>query len=550
MQFAGKPIILSNNRIYNCAAVIIDDYRAFSEIMFLLLGGSGCGFSCQKHHVAKLPPIKKPVKTRRFLVADSIEGWAEAIKVLVASYFINKALPLFDFSDIREKGARLVTSGGKAPGPQPLKECLEAIKKILDSKQDGEQLSTLNVHDIVCLIALSVMSGGIRRAALISLFSLDDEEMLNCKSGNWYETEPQRAMSNNSAVIIRHKVKKKDFLKVWKKVEESKCGEPGFYLSNNSEWLANPCVEISLRGSGQTCNLVEINISNVESQEDFNARCKAASFIATLQASYTNFHYLRDSWKKNTEKDALIGVSCTGIASGTYKTLNLEESVSVITKENKRVSDIIGINYAARQTCVKPSGTTSCVLGTSSGIHAWFDQYYLRRMKIGKNEAIYSYLKQNLPDLVEDDLSRPTQNAFIKIPIAAPEGAMIAPKESPIELLERIKYFSEHWIKPGHFKGDNSHNVSATVYIKDHEWEEVGEWMWKNRDNYNGLSVLPFDGGTYVQAPHESITKEQYEELAHKLKKIDLTQVIEVHDNTDRSGEIACGGTGTGCEVK
>ena len=547
MQFAGKPIELSPNRIFNCCFVAIDDYRTFSEIMFLLLGGTGVGYSVQKNHVAKLPPVKKPAKTRRYVVGDSIEGWADAVKTLMAAYFNGKALPKFDFSDIRPKGAALVTSGGKAPGPEPLKDCIHNLQKILDRKKDGEQLTTLEVHDIVCFIADAVLAGGIRRAALIALFNIDDEDMLSCKFGNWYELNPQRARANNSAVIMRHRVKKNDFLNLWGKIRASGSGEPGIYFSNNAEYGTNPCCEVALRYA-QFCNLVEMNLSNIESQEDLNARAKAAAFIATLQAGYTDFHYLRDIWKRTTEKEALIGVSGTGIASGAYKKCDLQEAAKVVTEENKRVAKIIGINTAARQTNVKPAGTSSLVFGTSSGIHSWFDNFYIRRMKLGKNEALYKYVKNKIPQLIEDDYFKPNLDAFITIPIAAPKGAIIAPTESAMQLLERIKFFSDNWVKPGHVKGDNSHNISATVYIKDHEWDEVGEWMWNNRDSYNGLAVLPFDGGTYTQAPHESITEEKYNELISYMTELDLSEVIEREDNTTQTSELAC--AGGVCEVQ
>ncbi len=371
MQFAGKPIELAPNRIYNCAFVPIDDYRAFSEIMFLLLGGTGMGYSVQRHHVAKLPPVKKPVKKRRYVVGDSIEGWSDAVKALISAYLCNKHLPIFDFSDIRPKGAMLVTSGGKAPGPEPLKDCLHNLQKILDRRQDGEQLTTLEVHDMVCYIADAVLAGGIRRAALIAIFNIDDEDMLTCKFGNWWELNPQRARANNSAVVLRHKVKKKDFMALWDKVKASGSGEPGIVFSNNAEWGLNPCAEISLR-PGQLCNLVEINMSDIESQEDLNGRAKAASFIATLQAGYTDFHYLRDFWKKTTEKDALLGVSGTGIASDAYLKCNLTEAVDAVISENSRVAAAIGINSAARQTTNKPSGcvTLDTEIVTSLGIHS------------------------------------------------------------------------------------------------------------------------------------------------------------------------------------
>ena len=548
MQFGGKPIEVSPNRIFNCAYAPIDDVRVFGEIMFLLLGGTGVGYSVQHHHVEKLPEIRKPSdkRTRRFLIGDSIEGWADAVKALIESYFKGSSKLRFDFSDIRPKGARLVTSGGKAPGPQPLKECLFKIEGLLDAKEDGDQLSPIEVHDIVCYIADAVLAGGIRRAALISLFSADDEEMLGAKAGAWWELNPQRGRANNSVVLMRHKIDKETFMNVWKRVEESRSGEPGFYLSNDKEWGCNPCCEIGLRPF-QFCNLVEINVSDVETQEELNARSRAASFIGTLQASYTDFHYLRPIWKRTTEKEALIGVSMTGIASGGVLKLNMSEASLEVNKENRRVAMQIGINKAARTTCVKPAGTTSLTLGTSSGIHAWHNDYYIRRLRVGKNEAIYSYLVNNLPELIEDDKFRPHDTAIISIPQKAPEGA-ITRHESAHDLLERIKKVSHEWVKGGHQKGSNGHNVSATVSIKDDEWDSVGEWMWENREFYNGLSVLPYDGGTYVQAPFEDCTKEEYERMLQLVKNVDLNLVIEAEDQTDLSGEIACGGGGS-CEI-
>jgi ribonucleoside-triphosphate reductase len=549
LQFGGRPIEISPNRIYNCSYLPIDHLDSFAECMFLLLGGTGVGYSVQKHHVEKLPEIRKPSATRkrRYLVGDSIEGWADAIKVLLKSYFgQNTSTPDFDFSDIRPKGAALVTSGGKAPGPQPLKDCVHNITKVLDSKEDGEKLSPIEVHDIVCHIADAVLAGGIRRAALISLFSADDDEMIACKSGPWWENNPQRGRANNSAVLLRHKITKEFFMDLWKRVELSGAGEPGIYFTNDKDWGTNPCCEIALRPY-QFCNLCEVNVSDIESQEDFNNRVRIASFIGTLQAGYTDFHYLRDIWKKTTEKDALIGVSMTGIGSGTVLGYDMSEAANIVKEENERVATIIGINAAARATTVKPAGTTSLTLGTSSGIHAWHNDYYVRRIRVGKNEPIYSYLSENHPELVEDEYFRPHDTAVISVPQKSPEGAILR-TESPFQILERVKRVSQEWIKPGHRTGSNSHNVSATISLKEEEWELAGEWMWNNRDYYNGLSVLPYDGGSYIQAPFEDITEEKYHEMFDKLHSIDLSKVIETQDNTDLSGELAC--AGGACEIK
>ena len=547
MQFAGKPIEISPNRIYNCAFAPIDDWRVFSEIMFLLLGGTGVGYSVQKHHVDALPEIQKPNKerSRRWLVADSIEGWADAVKAIVKSYFFGGSHIEFDFSDIRAKGARLVTSGGKAPGPQPLKECLIKLEGILDSKENGERLKPIEVHDMVCHIADAVLAGGIRRAALISLFSATDDEMIGCKSGAWWETNPQRGRSNNSAVLLRHKITKDYFMDLWKRIEASGAGEPGIYLTNDKDWGTNPCCEIALRPF-QFCNLTEVNVSNVVSQEDYEDRVRAASFLGTLQAGYTNFHYLRPIWQRTTEKDALIGISMTGIGSGAVLKLDMKSAAKVVKEENKRVAELLNINPAARATTVKPAGTTSLTLGTSSGIHAWHNEYYVRRVRVGKNEAIYTYLNENHPELVEDEYFRPHDTAVIGIPQKAPEGSILR-NESPIQLLERVKKVHMEWIKPGHRTGNNSHNVSATVSIREHEWPAVGEWMWENRDHYNGLSVLPYDGGSYIQAPFEDCTKEKYEELMETLHDVDLSNIVEMDDDTDLSGEVAC--AGGACEV-
>ena len=548
MQFGGKPIEISPNRIYNCAYLPLDHVDAFSETMFLLLGGTGVGYSVQRHHVEKLPVIQKPYPKRkkRFLIGDSIEGWADSIKVLMKSYMNGGGSRVeFDYSDIRPKGARLITSGGKAPGPQPLKECLVKIEGLLHQKENGEQLTCLETHDIVCHIADAVLAGGIRRAALISLFSADDEQMIGCKSGNWWELNPQRGRANNSACLMRHKITKEFFMDLWKRVELSGAGEPGIYLNNDKDWGTNPCCEIALRPN-QFCNLCEVNVSNIESQEDLNERVKVAAFIGTLQAGYTSFHYLREIWQQTTEKDALIGVSMTGIGSGKVLTHDMSKAASLVKRENTRVSKLIGINQSARCTTVKPAGTTSLTLGTSSGIHAWHNDFYIRRVRVGKNEAIYTYLLNNHPELVEDEYFRPHDTAVISIQQKAPEGSIMR-TESPFQLLERVKKVATEWVKAGHRNGSNSHNVSATISLREHEWDPAGEWMWENRKSYNGLSVLPYNGGTYTQAPFEDITEEKYEEMMESLKDVNLSMVVELDDNTNLTGELAC--SGGNCEI-
>lgn len=545
MQFGGMPIELANNRMFNCAFVAIDHPAAFWEAMFLLLGGSGVGFSVQFPHVAKLPAIVGPTeRPRRFLVGDSIEGWADAIKVLMKAYFEGKSDPDFDYRDIRPKGAKLITSGGKAPGPEPLRICIEQLRKVLNGSI-GRKLSPLECHDMMCHIADAVLSGGIRRAALISLFSINDWDMLSCKTGAWWELNPQRGRANNSVVLERNKVTEEDFMNIWQRVKASGCGEPGFFWTNDINIGTNPCCEISLK-SMQFCNLTEVNVSNIKSQEDLNARCKAATFLGTLQAGYTNFHYLRSQWIDNTEKDALIGVSMTGVASGCVLKYNLIEAAEVVKSENERVAKLIGINSSSRCTTLKPAGTSSLVLGSSSGIHAWHNDYYIRRMRVGKNEALYRYMKDKFPILIEDCLFKPHLEAVMMFPQKAPEGAIYR-TEPAINLLKRVRRFNQEWVHAGYREGANHHNVSCTISIREDEWDMVGEWMWNNKKYYTGISVLPYDGGTYPQAPFEDCTEETFNKLNIYLNDINLDDVKEEEDNTNLSGEIAC--SGGACEI-
>lgn len=540
MQFAGTAITRNNSRIYNCAYMPVDDIRAFSEAMFLLLGGTGVGFSVQRHHVEELPPIQKATKKKRFLVGDSLEGWADCVKVLMKGYFgLSEYLPDFDYADIRPKGARLVTAGGKAPGPEPLKICIAHLSAVLDRKKDGEILTPLECHDMMCYIANAVLAGGIRRSAMISLFSPDDEEMLTCKFGNWWELNEQRGRANNSVVLLRDTTTKEEFFRLWQKIELSGSGEPGFYFTNDLDWGTNPCCEIALRPF-QFCNLCEINVSDVVDQKDLNARAGAAAFFGTLQAGFTNFHYLREIWKTTSEDEALIGVGMTGIASGRIMKLDLHEAAQEVKRTNLEVSSLINIQFAARCTTIKPSGTSSIVLGTSSGIHAWHNDYYLRRVRIGKNEALYEYLRINHPELLEEDLMNSRQ-AIICIPQMAPEGSILR-NENVMQLLERIKKFNTEWVRHSGINSSNRNNVSATVSIQDNDWMSVGEWMWENKASYNGLSVLPFDNGNYKQAPFQDISKEHFERLEKSLRELDLSQVIETEDETDLQAEAACAG--------
>ena len=551
LQFAGAAAEVNNARIYNCCFLPIDSLHSFSETMFLLLGGTGVGYSVQKHHIAQLPAIMKKGKKRTYLVEDSIMGWADAVKVLFKAYLEGKFTPEFDFRAIRHKGARLITAGGKAPGPEPLKLCLSHVQAILDRKQEGEFLTPLECHDILCHIANSVLAGGIRRSAMIALFSHDDEEMITCKYGNWWELNEQRGRANNSAVLERESVGQEEFNSLWKRIEASGSGEPGIYWTNNKDWGTNPCCEIGLRPY-QFCNLCEVNVSNITSQEDLNDRVAIASFFGTLQAGFTDFHYLRPIWAKTTQKDALLGIGMTGIGSGEILKYDLDIAANTAKVMNSVISNVIGTSEAARITCIKPSGTTSCVLGTASGIHAWHAPFYLRTIRFNKNEDVAMYMEINHPELCEDDVLRPKDTLCVRIPIKAPEGSIFR-TETAIDTLERVKKFATEWILPGHIKGDNTHNVSATISIDKNrkydaifgvidEWETVGMWMWENREVYNGLSVLPYFGGSYQQAPFEDITEEEYNKRLSSLKEIDLTKVMEIDDNVEFSQVASCAG--------
>ena len=656
-QFAGQAVEKNHTRGYNCAFLPIDHPAAFSETMFLLLGGTGVGYSVQNTHVNQLPEINKGDKDAKFLVNDSIEGWADAIKALMYwGLGKRKYKPRFDYSDIRPKGARLVTAGGKAPGPAPLRICIAKIESILENKINGSKLTSLEVHDILCHIADAVLAGGIRRAAMIALFSADDEDMITCKSGvtvslnvlkegedfingiattgkgevaeiwldkdstaeyratgkvGWFWFNPQRGRANNSAVLLRHRVTKEFFLKLWKQIEDSNAGEPGIYFSNDLNWGTNPCCEIALRAF-QFCNLTEINAGSIidsivarksgmslveyshrneqdwlEEQEELNNRARVAAFFGTLQAGFTDFHYLRPIWRQTTEKDALIGVGITGICNGDILPLDLTKAANEAITENKRVAAIIKINSAARVTTVKPSGTTSCVVGTSSGIHAWHSKYYIRNMQCAVGDDLYNFFSLHHPELITI-MEYDPKSAVIGIPQRAPDHAVLREDENAIQMLERVFKFYDEWVKVGHQSGSNTNNVSATVYIdkdkkyafaeyssatgykapgfdqiaveqliemeKTHgkpvgysEWEAVGEELWNNRKKFNGMSVLPYNGGSYKNAPFQECTEEEFNEKYKLLDNIDLTKILEEEDNTTQAAEAAC--AGAGCEI-
>eukprot|EP00055_Hartaetosiga_balthica_P003416 m.7702 g.7702 ORF g.7702 m.7702 type:complete len:685 (+) comp2890_c0_seq1:65-2119(+) len=549
LQFAGKALEVNNTRMFNCAFLPITTTRDFTETVFLLLSGTGVGFSVQQHHVSQLPPIRHPdvdLKPRHLVVEDSIEGWAEAVDALLSTYLPSGSCKarqpklVLNFSKIRPEGSPLVTAGGKAPGSGGLRASLEEVERLLQQQEDGINLSPIVVHDIVCHLSTCVASGGIRRSALISLFSPDDDAMIQAKDGSWWEENSQRAMANNSVVLSRQGLTEDLFKSLWNRIKASGSGEPGIYMSNHKDWGTNPCCEIALEPY-QFCNLTEIDVSRVKDQADFNALACAAAFIGTLQASYTNFHFLRDIWKTTTERSALIGVSMTGIASGRVMSLDTREAARHAVEENRRVASLLGVNPADRVTTVKPAGTTSLVLGTSSGVHAWHAQYYIRRIRLDKKEPIYHHLLENCPELLEDDAFNPNKTAIVSFPQHAPQGATLR-SESAIQLLERVRKLHAEWIQGGHVYGQNTNNVSTTVSLRESEWGDVGEWMWSNSSSWNGLCVLPYDDHTYQQAPFEEISEEKFNHLSRLLHSFDLQNVKEDTDRTSLQGEVACSG--------
>jgi ribonucleoside-diphosphate reductase alpha chain len=548
LQFSGDAILKNNARQYNCSFANLDHYKTFSESLFLLLSGVGFGYSVQNRHISRLPKLRMPKEKGFFVVHDSIMGWAQALELLMAAYFEGGILPEYDFGNIRPKGSYLVTTGAKAPGPEPLKKMLQQVEDIL-KKAVGRQLKSIECHDLMCIISDSVLAGGIRRAALICLFDRDDNDMLTCKHGEWWNNAPWRARANNSAVLPRDKVTKEEFYHIYEMCQKSGSGEPGFYWTDNEDWGSNPCVEIALQ-SNQFCNLTTSNLTNLKNKKDFLNRVYSAALIGTLQASYTEFDYLRPIWKKTTESEALLGVSFTGIAdaanNGIVTPELLREGANLVLEVNQKYASKIGINPAARTTAIKPEGSSSCVLGSSSGVHARHADYYLRRIRMNNDDSLAVYLKSVIPDLVEQDLFS-ASGVVVTIPQKSPDFSITRQQETADSLLKRTLNYRKNWIEPGHRYGDNMHNVSVTISVKENEWDSLKESLWENRNSYSGISLLPFDGGTYKQAPFEDCTKEKYEELSLLVKEIDLRLVREENDNTKRIEQLAC--AGGQCEI-
>jgi ribonucleoside-triphosphate reductase len=542
LQFAGEGIKRENVRGYNCSFTPVDGIRAFSEIFYILMCGTGVGYSVQRHHIEQLPRVPAGVAEESCVVQDSKEGWADSIARLIQNPDIR-----FDYSEVRPAGS-LLSTGGTASGPESLIRAHGNVRRILRAAT-GRKLTSIEVHDIVCHIADVVVVGGVRRAALISLFDRDDQAMLTCKSGQWWQENPQRARANNSAVLPHGKVEYDEFSDILDRTYNSFSGEPGIFWTSDPEnnMGTNPCCEIALNPR-QFCNLTTINFAAINSAGDFLKAVAAATRLGTIQASFTNFGYLSEGWAKQTREEALLGVSLTGLAANAglmqrFLATDVFSYGARLAKDiNHYVAVDLGINPAARVTTVKPEGTTSTCLDTTSGIHAAHAPYYLRRIRIDKGQELGQYLQAELPaTFVEDDKFNP-QNIVVSVPFAMP-NAVTRADETATAFLQNVFAVRKQWIEPGHREGWNFHNVSCTVSYKEEERDLVKRLMWANRESYNGISLLPHDGGTYVQAPFEEISKEQYEKLAAEIPQVDLYDVTYGKQTKDERAQVlACVG--------
>lgn len=612
LQFGGDAIIANDARIYNCSFTLADRQRFFSETLWLLLSGVGVGFSVQKQHVAKLPrlvkysdPSEKEVTT--YVVGDTIEGWADAIEVLMNSFFAGNPLSgkevFFDYSRIRRKGSWLKTSGGRAPGPKPLMKAIKNIKKLLhDVVESGlEQLKPINVYDIAMIAADCVLAGGIRRSATICMFSRDDEEMMQAKSMNartkvlsynskdetwltemgeainlkndkgenpksgeevsvsWFNLNPWRARSNNSVALLRDSCKFEDFKQI---IDNAKAfGEPGFVFLNDLDHGYNPCVEIGLNPvdpkTGNTgwgfCNLCEINGGKIKSMDDYKKAVKAAAIIGTLQAGYTYLHYLTDTTRNIVRRESLLGVSITGWMDNPDILLNPEnqrEMAKYAVSINQEFADKLGVQSAARVTCTKPSGSTSLVLGTGSGIHPHHSRRYFRRIVANPVEQPLCYFELHNPKMVEKSLWG-SDDKVITFCIEVPKNAIIKDDLNAIQFLENVKNTYENWVLPGTAKPDSSpgltHNVSNTVLVDKNEWDAVAEYIFKNRHCFSGISLLPKKGDKiYKQAPFERVETQadikKWNMLVSEYNSVDWSLFEESEDYTSLKDVVACAG--------
>jgi ribonucleoside-triphosphate reductase len=559
LMTAGTALDRDHIAAYNCSFIAVDSPRSFDEAMYILMNGTGVGFSVEQKYIDQLPAVSEqlfPTATT-IVVEDSKLGWAKSYKELIALLYQGQ-IPNWDMSKVRPAGARLKTFGGRASGPEPL-DSLFRFTVDTFKKAAGRRLKPVEAHDIMCKIGEVVVVGGVRRSALISLSNLDDFEMAKAKSGNWWETEPQRALANNSAVY-NSKPNTAQFLREWRNLYESKSGERGIYnmdsvrkhidkferRDSSKVMGTNPCGEILLRPN-EFCNLTEVVIDANDTVEDLSEKVRLATILGTWQSTLTNFKYIRKSWKDNCEEERLLGVSLTGIFGNKITATNNEKLAGILdalrqeaVMTNASEANLLGINHSASITCVKPSGTVSQLTGVSSGIHPWYSSYYLRSVRGDNKDPLTTFLKESgVPN--EPDVMKPNDTTVFYFPIKAPKNAVVTKDLTAIDHLEIWKTYRENWTE---------HNPSVTVNIQEDEWLRVGSWVYDNFDNVGGISFLPASEHTYRQAPYQEITKEEYEEYLKKMPKSiqwEMLSLYEKEDGTTGSQELSC--VAGACEI-
>lgn len=557
LMTAGVALDRDNVAGYNCSYVAVDNIRVFDEIMYVLLCGTGVGFSVERQYINKLPEVPDELfeTDTCITVSDSKIGWAAAYKELIAILY-SGGIPSWDTSRVRPAGARLKTFGGRASGPEPLEDLFRFTIEIF-KRAVGRKLNSLECHDIICKIGDVVVVGGVRRSATLSLSNLTDERLRNAKKGQWWEDNPQRALANNS-VCYTERPDIGIFLKEWTSLYESKSGERGIFNRVSAQEITagngrrdpqwdfgtNPCSEIILR-SKQFCNLTEVIVRASDTLDDLKRKVRLATILGTAQSALTDFRYLSAAWRRNTEEEALLGVSLTGIMD--HPTLSgsshlprwLAELKEVAIETNTEWADRLGTNKSTAITCVKPSGTVSQLVDSASGIHPRYSLYYIRTVRADKKDPIYEFLKgQGVP--VEDDVNKPESTAVFSFPVKAPTHAVMRDDRTAIEQLELWKTYQLHWCE---------HKPSITVYVKEHEWLEVGAWVYANFDYMSGVSFLPHSDHTYRQAPYQEITEEEYNLLRDEMPEIDWSKLSEYEseDNTSTGHELAC--SAGACEI-
>lgn len=588
MQFGGQAILKNQSRMFNCSFANVDRVEFFREYFFLLLSGCGVGFSVQKHHIARLPalPIRgaeNDLPVWHFHVEDTIEGWSDALHALVMSFYEGKKIE-FNYSRIRPRGELLKTSGGKAPGHLPLKKALTKVEAIL-AEAKGRALRPIEVYDMNMFIAKAVLAGGIRRSATICLFSPDDEEMMNAKTGNWFDKHPQRSASNNSAVLSRSDKNVEHFRKLFKAQKEF--GEPGFFFNDHPDAGCNPCAEINLlpvvdwelspdevsalyrngykgdlpgttRLSGfQHCNLTTINGQAATTETAFYKACIAATVIGTLQAAYTDMPYLGPITRLLNEHDALLGVSICGFMDNPGVLFDQEILTSgarLCRATNRLVASLLGIRPAAKLSTCKPEGTASLILGAASGIHPHHSRRYFRRVQANRKEPIYAFFKATNPQMTEVSVYNPDTDDVIAFPVEAPKKAILRKDLTALQFLELVKLVQQSWVIPGGDPESRSpdlhHNVSNTCTVRPEEWEEVAEFIWANRRYFTGISLLQDAGDkAYAQAPREEVSTEADVAKWNALRpaRVDYTLMREHSDETELKQTVAC--AGGACEL-